>query len=67
MLLHSIKKKVMVMKANNEVVTNREDENEMIPPLEDADDVCLEYLVEGEALVVRRALNMHVNVDYLEG
>ena len=55
------------MKANNEVVTNREDENEMIPPLEDADDVCLEYLVEGEALVVRRALNMHVNVDYLEG
>jgi hypothetical protein len=32
-----------------------------MPPLEDVDDVCLEYLVEGEALVVRRAINMHIS------
>jgi len=36
-------------------------------PLEDADDVCVEYPVNEEALVVRRALNMHVNVDDSEG
>jgi hypothetical protein len=30
-----------------------------MPPLEDA-DVCVEYPVEGEALVMMRALNMHV-------
>jgi hypothetical protein len=40
MLLHSVKKKrVMVMKVNNKVETDREDEQEMIPPLKDADDV----------------------------
>jgi hypothetical protein len=31
--------------------------------LEDANDVCVEYPVEGEALVVRRELNMYVKVD----
>jgi len=29
----------MVMKVNNKVETDREDEQEMIPPLKDADDV----------------------------
>jgi hypothetical protein len=57
----------MVLKANNEVETGGEDEEEKMPPLEDVDDVCLEYLVKGEALVVRRAINMHVKVDDLEG
>jgi hypothetical protein len=38
-----------------------------MPPLEDADNVCVGYPVEGEALVVMRALNMHVKVDDLEG
>jgi hypothetical protein len=56
----------MVIKANNEVETGGEDEEEKMPPLEDVDDVCLEYLVKGEALVVRRAINMHVKVDDLE-
>jgi hydrogenase-4 membrane subunit HyfE len=40
MLLHSVKKKrVMVMKVNNKAETDREDEQEKIPPLKDADDV----------------------------
>ena len=33
----------------------------------DTNNVCVEYPVEGEALVVRRALDMHVKVDDLEG
>ena len=56
-------KNVMVMKANNEVETDEEDEEEKMPPLEDADDVYVEYLVEGETLVVRRTLNIHVKVN----
>ena len=32
-----------------------------MPPLEDVDDVYVEYLVEG-TLVVRRALNIHVKM-----
>jgi hypothetical protein len=38
-----------------------------MPPLKDADDVCVEYLVEGEALVVRRVLNIHAKVDDSKG
>jgi hypothetical protein len=48
----------MVMKPNNEVEINKEDEEKKMPPLKDADDVHVEYLVEGETLVVRRTLNM---------
>ena len=53
----------MVMKANNEVETDEEDEEEKMPQLKDADDVYVEYLVEGETLVVRRTLNIHVKVN----
>jgi len=59
-------KRVMIMKANNEVETNGRDEEKM-SPLKDADDVCVEYPVKGKALVVRRALNIHAKVDDLEG
>ena len=38
-----------------------------MPPLEDADDVCVEFPIEGETLMVRRALNVHVKVDDSEG
>jgi hypothetical protein len=31
-----------------------------MPPWEDDDNVCVEYPVEGEALIMMRALNMHV-------
>jgi hypothetical protein len=54
------------MKANNEVETDREDKEKKMSPLEDANDVCIEYPIEGEALVVRSALNMHIKVDDLE-
>jgi hypothetical protein len=46
------------MKANNEVKTDEEDEEEKMPSLEDADGVCVEYPVKGEEFVVRKALNM---------
>jgi len=57
------KTKVMIMKANNKVKINREDKEEKMPPLKNVNDVYVEYLVEKETLVVRRALNMHVKVD----
>ena len=51
------------MKANNEVETDEEDEDEKMPPLEDVNDVCVENMIEADALLIRRALNMHVNMD----
>ena len=56
-------KRVMVMKANNKVRLMR---RMKMSPLIDADDVCVEYLIKKETLVVRRALNMHVKVDDLK-
>ena len=56
-------KKVMVMKAKNEVEVDEEDGKEKMTPLKD--DVCVEYLVEGEAFMVMRALHMHIKLDYL--
>ena len=38
-----------------------------MPPLKNVDDVCLMYLVEREALMVRRAMNIHFKVNDLEG
>jgi hypothetical protein len=55
------------MKAKNKVETNWKDKDENMPPSEDADDVCVEYPINGEKLVVRRALNIHVKVDDSEG
>jgi len=55
-------KRVMIIKANNEFETDMDYEEEKIPPLKDNDDVYVEYPVEEKTLMVRRALNMHVNV-----
>jgi hypothetical protein len=63
----SKKKRIMVMKTNNEVETDRDDAKKKMPPLKDVNDVCAKYPVEGETLVVRRAMNMHVKVDDSEG
>ncbi|XP_052173757.1 uncharacterized protein LOC127789046 [Diospyros lotus] len=57
-------KRVMIEK-NNEVVTDGESDESM-PSLEDASDDGVEYAVEGEALVVRRALNSQVKEDDME-
>jgi hypothetical protein len=43
----------MVIKANNEVETNGEDEEEKMPILEDTDDVYVDYLIEGKTLMVK--------------
>jgi hypothetical protein len=56
-------KRVMVMKANNEVEIDEEDEDEKMPPLKDVNEVCVENMFEADALVIRKALNMHVNMD----
>ena len=56
----------MVMKVNNEIDTDGKDENRKMPQLKDVDDVCVEYLVEEETLVMRISLNIHVNVDNLK-
>jgi len=53
----------MIMKANNEVETDGEEEKEKMLSLEDINDVCVGNLIEGKTLVVRRALNMHVKMD----
>jgi hypothetical protein len=67
-LLHIIQtKRVMIMKANNEVETDGDDEKEKMPQLKDVNGVCVKYPVEGETLMVRRAMNMHVKVDDSEG
>jgi hypothetical protein len=36
-------------------------------PLKDADDVCVEYLVDREEHMVKRELNIHVNMNDSEG
>ncbi|XP_062113069.1 uncharacterized protein LOC133824216 [Humulus lupulus] len=54
-------KRVMILKENGDAETDGESDNESMPPLEDASDV--EYPVEGELLVARRALNVQVKED----
>jgi len=51
------------MKANNEVKTDGEDEREKMPPLEEVEDVYVEYSIKGDTLMLRRVLNMHVKMD----
>jgi len=62
-LLQNIQKKVIIMKANNEVKTDGEDEREKMPPLEEVEDVYVEYSIKGDTLMLRRVLNMHVKMD----
>ncbi|XP_062075289.1 uncharacterized protein LOC133779331 [Humulus lupulus] len=54
-------KRVMILKENGDVETDGESDNESMPPLEDASDV--EYPVERELLVARRALKVQVKED----
>ena len=46
-----------------EIVTDNEEEEEPMAPLDDTSDVDLEYPMEGEALVTRRVLNTNVKED----
>ena len=47
-------------------MTNSEDEEEPMPPLDDTSDVDLEFLVEGEVLVTRLVLSAQVKEDDIE-
>jgi len=60
-------KRVMVMRDNGEVMTDSEDDSDEMPELVDAsDDDGVEYPVEGEFLVARRALNTQIKIDDTE-
>ena len=48
-----------------EIMINSEDEEDMMPPLDDTSDVDLEFLVEGEALVTRCVSSAQVKEDTL--
>ena len=49
-------KRVMILCDNREVEIENDDNYEKMSPLEDDSDDDVEYMVEGESLVVRRAL-----------
>jgi hypothetical protein len=60
-------KRVMVMRDNGEVMTDSEDDSDEMPELVDAsDDDGVEYPVEGNSLVARRALNTQIKIDDME-
>jgi hypothetical protein len=60
-------KRVMVMRDNREVMTDSEDDSdEMLELVDASDDDGMEYPVEGESLVTRRALNTQIKVDDME-
>ena len=56
-------RRVMILKGNGDVETESESEenNDYMPTLEESDDEL--YPVDGEILVTRRALNVHVKED----
>jgi len=56
-------KRVMVIRDNREVMT---DSDEMPELVDASDDDGVEYLVEGESLVARRALNTQIKIDDME-
>jgi translation elongation factor P/translation initiation factor 5A len=51
-------KTTMILHDNEEVEIENDDNYENISPFEDDSDDDVEYLVEGESLVVRRALSV---------
>ena len=53
----------MIARIDGEVETESEGDDDQIPSLKDACDNNVEYLVEGESLVARRALSAQVKED----
>ena len=49
--------KITMVMHGEEIMTNSEEEEDSMPPLDDTSDVDLEFLVEGEALVTRCVLS----------
>ena len=56
----------MIACVDGEVETKSEGDDDQMPILEDVDDDDVEYPVEGESLVARRALNAQVKEDDME-
>ncbi|GKV07003.1 hypothetical protein SLEP1_g18815 [Rubroshorea leprosula] len=54
-------KHTMILREDGEIETEGESDDDSMPPLEDADDG-MEYAVDGELLVTRRALNVNKQV-----
>nr|XP_023887116.1 uncharacterized protein LOC111999228 [Quercus suber] len=59
-------KRTMIARIDGEVETESEGDDDQIPSLEDACDDNVEYPVEGESLVARRALSAQVKEDDME-
>uniref|UniRef100_A0A2N9F1D3 CCHC-type domain-containing protein n=1 Tax=Fagus sylvatica TaxID=28930 RepID=A0A2N9F1D3_FAGSY len=60
-------RRVMIMRDNEEVMPESEDDSDEVPELADtSDDDGVVYPVIGESLVARRALNTHIKVDDVE-
>ncbi|GKV06999.1 hypothetical protein SLEP1_g18811 [Rubroshorea leprosula] len=55
-------KHTMILREDGEIETEGESDDGSMPPLEDADDG-MEYAVDGELLVTRRALNVQAKED----
>ena len=56
----------MITCVDGEVEIESEEDNDQMPSLEDACDDNVEYPVEGESLVARRALSSQVKKDDME-
>ncbi|RVW80731.1 Transposon Ty3-I Gag-Pol polyprotein [Vitis vinifera] len=56
----------MIARVDGEVETESEEDDDQMPSLEDACDNNVEYPVEGESLVARRALSAQVKEDDME-
>ena len=56
----------MIARVDGEMETESEENDDQMPSLEDVCDNNVEYPVEGESLVVRRALSAQVKDDDME-
>ena len=59
-LLQCPNERAMVMRDDGEIETEGERDEDSMPPLENDDEDGVEYLVEGETLVIRHTLNPQI-------
>ncbi|RVW25290.1 Transposon Ty3-I Gag-Pol polyprotein [Vitis vinifera] len=59
-------KRIMIVRVDGEVEIESEEDDDLMPSLEDACDDNVKYLVEGESLVARLALSSQVKEDDME-
>ena len=61
-----LNKRTMITRVDGEVETKSEGDDDRMPSPEDASDIDMEYLVEGESLVARCALSAQVKEEDME-